>query len=70
MVSNMNSPDEPSDILTLAEAAKFLRMSEETVRNHARDGVIPGRKVGQSDRSHWRFSQSRLSEWVRGEGNA
>jgi excisionase family DNA binding protein len=48
------------DILTVAEAAKLLRMSEEIVRQLAREGKIPAGKVGRS----WRFSRRALLRLV------
>jgi excisionase family DNA binding protein len=52
----------PEKVMTLAEAAKFLRVSAYKVRALADDGKIPGRKIGDE----WRFLQSTLVEWLRG----
>jgi hypothetical protein len=38
-------------VLTLAEAAKFLRISQAKLRNAAEAGRIPDRKIERS----WRF---------------
>lgn len=56
--------DEPK-ILNSREAAKFLRVSPETVIREARAGRLPGRRIGKE----WRFSRMALLEWLaRGPG--
>jgi excisionase family DNA binding protein len=48
-------------VLTVAEAAKFLRISESKCLDGLRRGLIPGRKVvGQ-----WRCLRSQLHEFLR-----
>jgi excisionase family DNA binding protein len=48
------------ELLYLAAAANFLRISPEVLRRHARNGVIPARKEGR----FWRFSRRDLEEWL------
>ncbi|MFH1150536.1 MAG: helix-turn-helix domain-containing protein [Actinomycetota bacterium] len=48
------------DILTVNDAAELLGVSPYTVRKHARQGLIPGRKIGKE----WRFSHDSLLEWL------
>ncbi|MBU4194814.1 MAG: helix-turn-helix domain-containing protein [Actinobacteria bacterium] len=48
------------EILSVEDAAEFLGISPYTVRKHARQGLIPGRKVGRE----WRFSRDSLLEWL------
>jgi excisionase family DNA binding protein len=48
------------DVLNVEEAAQYLGFSAYTVREKARDGEIPGRKIGKE----WRFSRRRLLEWL------
>jgi len=48
------SPDAP-DILTLAEAAALMRVSESAIRGWAEKGLIPGERFGV-----WRFRRSSL----------
>jgi excisionase family DNA binding protein len=48
------------EVLTAEEAADFLGFNPVTVRQKARLGEIPGRKVGKE----WRFSRRRLLEWL------
>lgn len=49
------------EVLTVEQAAEFLGFSPYTVREKARLGEIPGRKVGRE----WRFSREQLLEWIR-----
>lgn len=51
------------DVLTAEEAAEFLQFSAYTVRELAREGKLPGRKVGKE----WRFSRAALLEWLKGD---
>ena len=48
------------EVLTAEEAAGFLGFNPVTVRQKARLGEIPGRKIGKE----WRFSRRRLLEWL------
>src|SRR5215211_1458702 len=49
------------EVLNVDQAAEFLGFSAYTVREKARSGEIPGRKVGRE----WRFSREQLLEWLR-----
>ena len=51
---------EQSDVLTLEEAASFLRCHPKTLRLVAIRGKIPSRRVG----SLWRFSRIVLESWM------
>lgn len=48
------------DVLNVEEAAGYLGFSPYTIREKAREGEIPGRKIGKE----WRFSRRRLLEWL------
>ena len=48
-------------ILTLQEAAEYLRLSEMTVLRLANQGIIPGAKIGRQ----WRFTQEAILELVK-----
>jgi excisionase family DNA binding protein len=48
------------EVLNVEEAAEFLGFAPYTIREKARDGQIPGRKIG----GEWRFSRRRLLEWI------
>lgn len=52
-------PDE-RDILTLKEAANYLRVSESSLLRLLKDRKIQARKVGRQ----WRFSRRQLLDYV------
>ncbi len=62
---DMNRPITPHDVLTLAEAARFLRLKPAKVRALADSGQIPGRKFD----GEWRFLRSALEDSLRGVGD-
>jgi len=49
------------EVLTVAEAADLLKLSRYTVRELARSGELPGRKVGRG----WRFVRGAIMDLVR-----
>jgi excisionase family DNA binding protein len=49
-----------SQVMTLKEAASFMRVSQKTLRERARDGRVPGQRVGRE----WRFLKRALEEWL------
>lgn len=53
---------EDPDVLTADDAARLLRVSTKTILTLARDGVLPGQKVGRA----WRFVRADLLEHLRG----
>jgi excisionase family DNA binding protein len=55
---------EDAEVLTADEAASLLRVSTKTILTLARDGVLPGEKVGRA----WRFVRADLLEHLRGGG--
>ena len=50
-----------SEILTLSEAATYLRVSEDEVLELAKRSELPGRMIGQE----WRFLREALGDWLR-----
>jgi excisionase family DNA binding protein len=48
-------------VLTLAEAADYLRVSTEEVLRLIREQQLPGRQVGDG----WRFLTTALQDWLR-----
>jgi len=56
---------EVADVLTADEAAGFLRVSTKTILGLAKDGRLPGEKVGRA----WRFLRADLISFVH-EGRA
>lgn len=55
-----------SEILTVAELAKFLRCNKGTIYKFANSGELPGFKLG----SDWRFRVSEVEIWLRKSSNA
>ena len=48
-------------VLNVEEAAELLGVSLWTIREQARLGRLPGRKIGKE----WRFSRDALLDWLR-----
>ena len=48
------------EVLTLQEAARYLRLPPASVKKYAERGDIPGRQIGKE----WRFLKSALNEWL------
>ena len=55
--------DRASLLFTAEETAKYLRLHVKSIYRLARDGKIPGRKVGGS----WRFHRDALDLWIKNE---
>ena len=55
-----NSELRTREILTPREAAEYLSIHVRTIYRLAKNGDIPGRKVGGS----WRFKKDALDEWL------
>ena len=53
------------EIMNLAEASRFIRVSEKTLGEMARQNRIPCNKVGRE----WRFLKSALEDWLKGTHN-
>lgn len=54
---------QPSDVLSLQEAAALLRVEPEDIAEMAEGGELPGRKIG----SQWRFSRTALLNWLQAQ---
>jgi excisionase family DNA binding protein len=52
-----------SDVLNLGEAARFIRVSERTLGQLARNSKVPCQRVGRE----WRFLRTALESWLRRE---
>jgi excisionase family DNA binding protein len=50
-----------AEVFTLAEAAAYLRLSEEEVLRLVRDQNLPGRQMG----AEWRFLKAAVQDWLR-----
>jgi excisionase family DNA binding protein len=59
----IHAPDAP-EVLTMAEAAAFLRVSEDAISRLASQQGLPGRRID----NEWRFLRAALVEWL-GEGS-
>lgn len=55
-------PKTTPDVMSAEEAAEFLGVTAATVRKQAREGRLPGRKIGRE----WRFSREALLRWLEG----
>jgi excisionase family DNA binding protein len=60
----MNQAATTPGVLTLTEAAGYLRLPRRELERLAREGSLPGRQVGK----HWRFLKAALDDWLRGCG--
>ena len=49
------------DVLTVADVAALLDLKPYTVKEYARRGLLPGRKLGRT----WRFLRPELEEAIR-----
>lgn len=54
-----------AEVLTLSEAAEYLRLCTETVSKYATLRKIKGRRIGRD----WRFLRTELENFLRGEAN-
>lgn len=59
----MNRVTTFADVLTLQEAAAYLRLSKETLKQLATQGRLPGRRIERT----WRFLKAALDDWLRGK---
>ena len=53
-------PSPQQNVLTLQEAAHYLRLSEMTVLRLARQGKVPGVQIGRQ----WRFSREKIEKLI------
>jgi excisionase family DNA binding protein len=53
-------------VLTVEQAAELLQVDADTVSTLAREGTLPGRKVGRE----WRFARAALLRWLGGDTDA
>ena len=49
-----------ADVLTVADVAALLDLKPYTVKEYARRGILPGRKLGRT----WRFLRPELEEAI------
>jgi excisionase family DNA binding protein len=53
-------PNEPREVMSLAELAQWLEVDEDTVRSLAEAGELPGRRLGDE----WRFARAAVLDWL------
>jgi excisionase family DNA binding protein len=53
-------PYDPPEVMNAAQAAQYLQIDEEVVIQMARDGKLPGRRLGDV----WRFLRAALVAWL------
>lgn len=51
-------------VMTIDEAALYLKLSKSTLYHFARDGKVPAVKVGR----HWRFHKDAIDAWLKSNG--
>lgn len=51
------------DVLTLEEAASYLRLPKEIIERQATQGQIPGRQIEDT----WRFLKAAIDDWLRAQ---
>ena len=49
------------EVLDCKEAGEFLSLKPFTIREYAKKGIIPGKKIGKQ----WRFVKADLLAWLR-----
>jgi len=59
-IRNPQSAFQIREVMTPREAAEYLSVHVRTIYRLAKNGDIPGRKVGGS----WRFKKGALDEWL------
>ena len=59
--SHAENTNQLGEILTLPEAAAYLRVSEDALKAMANEDAVPAQKIG----GEWRFLKQALNEWLR-----
>ena len=60
----MNAIEQDRRVMTLAEAADYLKVSERTLWQRAKDGEVPSFRLGVQ----YRFLVSQLEAWAIAQG--
>ena len=55
-----------AEIMTTQEVAKYLKLHEITISNRAKEGKIPGVRIGRV----WRFDKETIDKWISKGGNS
>jgi len=51
-------------MLNIHQAAEYLGVSEDKLRDYARTKVVPTFKLGAGEGCSWRFSKAALDKWM------
>lgn len=51
------------DVMTIEEAAAYLRVHPQTIRRRLKDGTLPGAQIGRT----WRVRRADLDRFLAGE---
>ena len=62
----MNAIATKHQVLTLAEAARFLRVKKSALQKLVDEGRVPARKIGEE----WRFFRGALETWLSGKSDS
>jgi excisionase family DNA binding protein len=60
MEKNSGTNQQLGTIMTVHDVADYLRLSEATIYQMARQGRIPVSRMGRT----WRFKKERIDEWL------
>ncbi|GEM_PF-1894789 len=55
----------PDELLTSAQVAEYLQMTEEAVRRLARQGHLAGFKIGAGPKGDWRFDAAKVNAMLK-----
>lgn len=61
----MSAVNWPPEVMDIADCARYLGISPDTLYKYAIAGYIPAFKLG----SRWRFKLSRVDEWMEAKSN-
>ena len=59
-MNETTGPIEQEVIMTITEVADYLKIAPSTIYRLARQGKVPGRKIG----GNWRFSRRVIDDWL------
>jgi excisionase family DNA binding protein len=60
-VTRVSDASDAGAVLTLSEAAAYLRVAESHIQRLAESRALPGRQIG----GEWRFLKAGLQDWLR-----
>jgi excisionase family DNA binding protein len=59
-MEKISKTDQPTTIMTVRDVADYLRLSEATIYQMARQGRIPVLRMGRT----WRFKKEFIDDWL------